>query len=379
MLVAICMIWELLLMHQVRLEEAPIITLAKTDTHDSTCIEVTKLSMELLEKLMKAKPSLKEWQSVFRVVVGGGTTDELLARTPVCGTYSLTETGVRFDPQFPLVPGLEYVVILRDRADTQPRLTRLALPKPPSGPRVGISAVYPTGYRLPENTLRWYIHFTGPVTRGNVYRYLKLIRDDGVEVKEPFLEVEEELWSADGLRLTVFFHPGRVKRGLLPRLEEGPILEEGRSYTLVISARWPDTEGRPLRTEYSRSFTVGPPDDEPVGLSQWSIIAPPSGSEAPLIIRLPKRLDHAMLGRVVGVEDSAGQKVQGVMTVGGGERVLSFTPTNPWLPGEYKLVTDTRLEDVCGNRVGEPFEVDDFRPVKARIEVKYHERPFRVR
>src|SRR5262249_16853144 len=157
----------------------------------------------------------KEWHPIFRVVVAGGTNEEVLARPAVAGTYTLTETGVRFDPQFPLTPGREYVAILYDDPKGKPILAKLALPKPPPGPRVAITAVYPSSNRLPENTLRLYIHFSGEVARGDVYRHLKLVRDDAVEVKEPFLELDEELWSADGTRLTVLFHPGRVKRGLV--------------------------------------------------------------------------------------------------------------------------------------------------------------------
>lgn len=359
--------------------QQPTIKLVKSVAGETYAVEVTALPNQLHAQLKQDKPIAKQWQEMFRVVVAGGTNDELFSRPPLAGTYTLTENGVRFDPQFPLVAGLEYVAILNTQPGSKPILTRLVLPKPPPGPRVGIAAVYPTGNHLPENTLRWYIHFTGPVARGNVYRHLKLVRDDGVQIKEPFLEVEEELWSADGLRLTVLFHPGRVKRGLTPRMEEGPILEEGRGYTLTISGNWRDTEDRPLLSEYSRSFTVGPPDDEPVDVGQWILVPPRAGTEAPLIVRLPKRLDHAMLGRVVWVENSAGQQLKGTITVGGGERVVTFTPSGPWLPGDYQLVADTRLEDVCGNRVGEPFEVDEFRPVTARLEAKYYQRPFRVR
>ena len=99
----------------------------------------------------------------------------------------------------------------------------------------------------------------------------------------------------------------------------------------------------------------------------------------PLIVKLPKPLDHAMLGRVVWVANAKGEHVPGELTVGGGERVLTFAPKERWTRGEYKLVTDTRLEDVCGNRVGEPFEVDVFRPVTRKIETKTFERTFTVR
>ena len=86
-----------------------------------------------------------------------------------------------------------------------------------------------------------------------------------------------------------------------------------------------------------------------------------------------------MLGRVVWVADAVGEPVPGTFTVGGGERVLTFAPKTPWTRGDYKLVVDSRLEDVCGNRVGEPFEVDVFKPVTRKIESKTFERLFMVR
>ena len=181
-----------------------------------------------------AKPTAKDWHPIFRVVVAGGTNAELLARPPLAGTYTLTETGVRFEPQFALVPGRNTSRSARP-PERQAALASLRWPKPPPRPAGGVIAVYPSANRLPENTLRMYVHFSGPVARGNVYRHMKLVRDDGVEVRDPFLALEEELWSADGNRLTVLFHPGRVKRGLVPREEEGPILEDGRTYTFDIS------------------------------------------------------------------------------------------------------------------------------------------------
>ena len=47
--------------------------------------------------------------------------------------------------------------------------------------------------------------------------------------------------------------------------------------------------------------------------------------------------------------------------------------------GRNRVLADTRLEDVCGNRVGQPFEVDIFRPITRKIETKTYERPFSVR
>lgn len=365
--------------------EPPKIVLVGPKPGEPAVIEVTGLSKETIARLKDARLEAKQWPEIFRVVVAGGKAEEVLARLPISGKYTLTETGIRFDPQFPLVPGREYRAILYPDYNPvrvrkgDPLEVSLTVPKPPPGPRVAITGIYPTANRLPENTLRFYIHFSGEVARGDVYRHLKLIRDDGIEVKSPFLELDEELWSVDGRRLTVFFHPGRVKRELVPREQEGPILENGHNYTLTISGKWEDTEGRPLVSGFSKTFTAGPADDQPIDPAAWALVTPRAGSDSPLLIRLPKALDNALLGRLVWIEDQNGQKVPGTLTVGGGERVLTFAPTNRWMKGEYRLVVDTRLEDVCGNRVGEPFEVESIKPITGNDEVKPFERPFMVR
>jgi hypothetical protein len=318
-------------------------------------------------------------------VVDGGTPEELAAKPPVAGEWSVAGDVLRFEPQFPLVPGVKYRVfcdpgaIPRTKLKSDPFSLPVFIPKPPPGPRVGVTAVYPSGNQLPENTLRFYVHFSGPVERGDVYRHFKIVRDDGTVVARPFFELEQELWSEDGLRLTLLFDPGRVKRGLAPREEHGPILEEGRRFTFEIDGNWPDLDGRPLLAAHKKTFSVLPPDDQPVWPEHWALVAPRAGSDAPLLVRLAKPLDHALLGRMMWVVDGAGKKVDGVISVGGGERVVSFAPPKPWAKGGYKLVVDARLEDVCGNRVGEPFELDVLKPIPLRPVTKTAERPFVVK
>jgi hypothetical protein len=352
---------------------------------DAAVVEVAGVNRDALARLKGANLVPAEWAMILKLVVADGTPEEVAARPPVAGDYSVAGEVIRFEPQFPLVPGVRY------RATFDPaRLpggdpkaaavtADLSIPKPPPGPPTSIAAVYPSAQYLPENTLRLYVHFSGPMTRGDIYRHVKLVRDDGHEVPHPFLEIDEELWSTDGSRVTLLFHPGRVKRGLLPREEIGPILEAGRRYTLTIDKAWEDAEGRPLAAGFRKSIVAGPPDDQPVDPDTWTLVLPRARGDAPLIVRLAKPLDHALLGRMIGVTDAAGKKVDGTVTVGGEERVVTFAPKDPWAPGDYKLVVDTRLEDVCGNKVGEPFEVDVFRPVTRKIETKTVERAFTVR
>ena len=302
-----------------------------------------------------------------------GTAEELAKRPAVAGTWSVAGKNIRFEPQFPLAPGIAYRI-----TGDLPKPLVFTIPKPPPGPVVSIAAVYPSANVLPENTLRFYVHFTGQVTRGEIYKNVKLLRDDGVEVKRPFLELDEELWSADGLRVTMLFHPGRVKRELVPREEDGPILEEGRTFTMVFGRGWKDAEGRPLAREFRKTFRVGPPEDTRIDLNTWSLMAPRPGGDSPVIVRLAKPADKALLGSTISVLDSQGKPVAGDVTVGGGERVVTFVPAKPWMRDEYRLVVDPRLEDVCGNRVGEPFEVDSTTP-PAKRDAKYFEKPFHVK
>ena len=87
-----------------------------------------------------------------------------------------------------------------------------------------------------------------------------------------------------------------------------------------------------------------------------------------------------MLGRVVWVADAVGRT--GARDAHGRRRRARAhlrAGGRRGSAGDYKLVVDTRLEDVCGNRVGEPFEVDVFKPVTRKIESKTFERPFTVR
>jgi hypothetical protein len=163
---------------------------------------------------------------------------------------------------------------------------------------------------------------------------------------------------------------------LVSREEAGPALEDGKRYTLAISADWPDADGQPLRRGFRKTFRVGPPDYYPIDPQNW-ILIPPATRDGALVVRLPKPLDQALLQRCVSVADAAGRPMPCRVSVGGGERVLTLAPVGEWAAGEHQLVVDPRLEDPCCNRVGEPFEIEEARPSRPpRTPVR---RPFVVR
>ena len=54
--------------------------------------------------------------------------------------------------------------------------------------------------------------------------------------------------------------------------------------------------------------------------------------------------------------------------VGEGERSLSIIPTVPLEDGRHLLMINTAIEDLAGNRIGRPFDVDTFERVSERIQ-----------
>ena len=287
---------------------------------------------------------------------------------PVLGDYQVTADGLRFTPRFSLTPGQTYhATVTRPSADGRRDVVRLTVPEAAPRPAATVTHVYPSAARLPANLLRMYITFSRPMTRGDAADHIRLLDADGEPVPAPFLHLDHELWSADGTRFTLLFDPGRIKHGLVPHAELGPPLAVGQKYTLEIDAAWPDENGNSLRVTTRKTFTAGPPDLAAIDPAAWVLVPPAAGTDRPVIVKLTKPLDHALLGRMLTVADAAGRPVRGQITVGGGDQVVTFAPAGPWAAGRYRLVVDTRLEDVCGNRVGRPFEVDTFPAVTERI------------
>ena len=307
----------------------------------------------------------------FRIGVGSTTT-------PVEGKWSHADGRLIFTPRFPPTPGIRYQVLVSSKGLGTTR-GDITLRKVPPAKPTEIENLFPTADVLPENTLRWYIQFTAPMTRGNVYKHIHLLDEKSKAVELPFLELDEELWSQDGKRLTLLFDPGRVKRGLKPREEDGPILEEGKKYTLVIDKTWEDETGFPLKESLQKSFRVVKPDDAPIDPKLWKLSEPADGNGA-LRVTFEKPLDRALAERMLTVRDADGKPVSAIVSVNASQTGVEIRPASKlWISGKYQIVIDKRLEDVCGNRVGQAFELDVLRPVPKTPDEKFVELPFAVK
>jgi hypothetical protein len=341
-------------------------------------VEVSGLAAEDLTAIGNLGLEGESWTKVFAVYVvppQGKHVGPALA-----GDYHLGDRTLRFTPRFPLTPGVRYRAVFRPRGTdghTAPIEKEFSLAKPKTeAPRV--THIYPTGDRLPENQLKFYLHFSASMARGDVYRHVKLLDDRGKPVDLPFLELDEELWDGRQQRLTLFCDPGRIKRGLKPREEVGPVFEEGKRYTLVVDAGFEDANGNPLKEPYRKAFQALAPDDTQPDPKNWKLQSPSAGTRDPLTVTFPKPLDEALLERLVWVTDDRSAKVAGKVAVSGQETLWQFTPNESWKLGQYRLVADTRLEDLAGNSIARPFEVDVFHPVQREVKAETVSVPFAV-
>ena len=224
-----------------------------------------------------------------------------------------------------------------------------------------VAQVFPTADVVPENQLRIYIHFSAPMGSRGGLDFVHLLDDAGQEVKDPFLPLDAEFWNDDRTRYTVFFDPGRQKRGIAPIADMGRSLTEGKSYTLVIDAAWRDGNGLPLKQPYRRTFKVGPPDEQPLDPTSWTIETPAAGHErAADRSRFPSRsITDCCCARSACWHPNG--KPHRRRRRGRRERVdVVVHAAEPWKAGPHNLVAFAMLEDLAGNRIGRAFEVDQF-------------------
>jgi hypothetical protein len=355
------------------------ITLVPAEGAAPAFVRVSGLSSAELSALRRTDLAAETWDRVLRVTVASAPPGS----PAVAGHVTTTASSVEFRPLFPFDPGREYLV----------RFDPAALPTPRAGPAIEKTAALPAVARtpsttvvrmlpgadvLPANLLRVYLEFSAPMSRENGRDHIHLIDDRGRAVPDVFLSLDVEFWSPDYQRYTVFFDPGRVKRGILPNEKFGRALEEGKRFTLTVDAAWRDASGQPLQAPFSRSFRVGPPDLAPIRLEEWRLQAPSAGSRSPLVVAFPKPLDAGLLERAIGVAHRAGEPVAGRVVIVPLEKSWTFTPRDAWRAGDYELIVLSILEDPCGNRVGRPFDIDTFEHIDRSPEPERRSVPFKI-
>jgi hypothetical protein len=218
------------------------------------------------------------------------------------------------------------------------------------------------------------LHFSAPM---DAQRHHVTPRRSGPGGRDAFLPLDADFWNGDRTRYTVFFDPGRVKRGILPNKQMGRALVAGKRYTLLVKREWRDGHGLPLKEEFRHVFRASPAIERPLTMKQRRVEAPGGGTREPVVVTFPEPLDHGLLRRALGVA-RAGAPVDGEIAIEAAETRWRFTPREAWVQGDYELVALAFLEDLAGNRIGRAFEVDNFERTDITTEPERNTRTFTV-
>ena len=238
---------------------------------------------------------------------------------------------------------------------------------------------YPRIATVPSNALKFYLVFSEPMTTGDIFTHLQLIdTEKSTAIAGAFREVE--LWSPDAKRLTVWLHPGRQKSGVNLNEDEGPVLIEGHHYSMVLNRNATTTRGTTLPADVVLEFTAGPADHITLDPKQWKVLPPrisrqPAWPTAPVELKFGRVMDWAML------QDAVKTDVPGHVLV---EETFDGTswllyPESAWTTGQHFIEVSPDLEDMAGNNLIRPFEVEvspasnpratERKPVRIEFEV----------
>jgi hypothetical protein len=317
----------------------------------------------------------KGWASVFVVYAGSGDVPPLL------GSYAVESGSLVFHPTYPIAAGVHYRAVFYSPSGGSPIEKSFDGPPLPTNRIARVEHVFPSGDVWPSNQLRLYIYFSEPMSRREAAHHIHVLDSEGKELagsRGVFLP-GEELWDPAFKRLTMTFDPGRIKRGLTSNESMGPPLTEGKRYTLVIDADWPDARGVPMAGEFRKAFRGGPAQRVPPDPKRWNITVPKAGGRAPLLIDFPAPMNYPLLQRMISVTGPGSGIIYGAVAIARQESEWRFAPEKPWAAGNYRILVDTGLEDLAGNHIGEPFDIDVFDKVTEHIDTRMVSLPFSVR
>lgn len=304
--------------------------------------------------------------------LSGGMQVRLLAynnRAPVLGSYTTEGNDLVFRPLVPFTAGLSYAVWQHTK-----RIGSVTVPVNFKQVQPNLVAIYPNNDTLPENLLKFYLHFSQPMRTGESLNHIKLINSRGDTLSQTFLNLQPELWDTSRTILTLWLDPGRIKRELKPNMKLGNPLQKGERYTLLISNQWKDAQALPLAETYEKHFIAGARDAAAPNIAQWELNAPKLNSRQPIIMNTITSLDHYLLAESISILNKHGEMVKGKVWIDPSDRLYQFTPLQPWQEGVYTLQVNARLEDLAGNNLNKLFDRDITKEVKR--EEKVYERKF---
>ncbi len=266
------------------------------------------------------------------------------------GQYTRDGDYLVFKPYFPFERGMTYVVRTENSNPTSTySYQSFQIGKKKKLEEAKVVSIYPSASQLPENLLRFFIYFNTPMKKGQALKHIQLVDGDGNVDDHAFMEFKQELWSADGKRLTLLFDPGRIKRGVSTNRLRGPALQQGKQYKLSILDTWQDVYGQELSAKTSKDIEVVNAYRQHLKVIDWRLQKPRVNSLDSMTIHFDRIIDHALIQSMIKLEDGTNKAVAGFWEVLAEERIIRFLPEKKWKKGNYRIVIDSCLEDVAGN------------------------------
>lgn len=262
-----------------------------------------------------------------------------------------TGQKINVKPKFALLPGSDYV--LSASLSEHVKKFTFTVPKREITTPV-LTGFSPSQSVVPENTLRFYLHFSEPMAVGQLRDSLVLLDQAGMSVDNPFLNLDTELWNRTHTRVTVLIDPGRLKRGVGPNMETGAPLTNGERYQLKIQASFSSAMGAAIGRDIYLNFRAGPAERRKIDPHNWQISVPAALTSDAITVAFDRIMDSALVSRLISVHDSKGKRVDGHTAGDGGG--WSIIPVNPWEPDTYFLTINADIEDVSGNTIRASFD-----------------------
>ncbi|MFK7787490.1 MAG: hypothetical protein AB8B56_20370 [Crocinitomicaceae bacterium] len=270
----------------------------------------------------------------------------------VQGRHTIEEGYLVFSPYFPFERGMNYVIRTKNTdVDSDYSYQSFQVGKKRPVDEAKVINVYPLAHELPENLLRFYMYFNTPMKKGQALQHVELADAQGNVDNRVFMEFKQELWSADGKRLTLLFDPGRIKRGVSTNVALGPALLEGNMYQLNISGEWQDVHGQDLSVDFTKEFVVGQAYRQHIKVNDLAIDEPEANSLDALTINFSRVMDHALIQSMIQLKNEENHPIAGRWGVSQDETKAIFFPEETWETGSYHILFNGSLEDVTGNNL----------------------------
>jgi hypothetical protein len=294
-------------------------------------------------------PAIIIWENEKAVAVSLEETDSLKiyregSSYPVLGNMKNENDRSLFTPVVPFERGQSY--------RTSSGIT-FNIPPDSTARAPELVGSFPSCDTVPSNLLKIYLQFSEPMSEGRSSQHIQLFdATTGDTVKSAFLDLQPELWNEDGTVLTLWLDPGRIKQDLIPNKKLGFVMNDNRTYRLVIAKGWKSKKGLALEQDYNKTFVTSKRDTGKPNINSWSIDV--RGDT--VIVDLKESLDWSLLRSAVSVmygdDEITPQTITGTCET---KLALVFGK----LPsGEYRLNVESRLEDLAGNSLNRLFETD---------------------